>query len=66
MKLQRYDGHMYQDSPAGSYVDFDDAMDWFLSLLDRPITDHYDWSEREIVTTERARLRAILAAERGM
>lgn len=42
-----------------------EALDWFESLLDRPIPDHYDWSEREIVTNERTRLRALIAAERG-
>lgn len=75
MKLQRYELGLFWDGnenipallcePDGECVKHSEALDWFESLLDRPIPDHYDWSERETVTTERDRLRAILAAERN-
>lgn len=69
MKLQRYETDEYEaglaPSPQGPVIYHSEALDWFESLIDGTAPRHIDRRVYNIVDEERARLRALIAAERG-
>lgn len=48
----------------GEYVKLSEALDWFAGLLDTPHAYHREGIVRNAVIAERARLRALIEAER--
>lgn len=74
MKLQRYELIKYETdeyeaglapSPQGPVIYHSEALDWFESIIGVPIPYYFDRQEQHGMLAERARLRALIAAERG-